>query len=92
MISSSYLQDGPYFGRGSPFRLAESTGVKFPLSILDHTDNMKARADAHRGIQLQRSAFDVLRMAAQLDEWVANILDVVEVWERNHERQKYEVY
>lgn len=91
MIASSCLKDGPYFGRRSPFDFYEATGIKFPLSNDEHTRNMKARSYGHRGIRLEASATDVLRMALQMDEWTRIILSFVEQKERNSERQKYAI-
>jgi predicted nucleotidyltransferase len=92
MIASSYLEDGPYFGRSSPFNLGEVSGIKFPLSSVEHVDNMKARSFGHRGIYMHHSVTDVCRMAIHVDDWSRAVLNLVETWERSSERQKYAIH
>lgn len=92
MIASSYIAGGPYFGRNSPFDLCKVTGIEFPLTIEEHTSNMRARTFGHYGKYLECSAVDILRMTPKIDGWARNVLNLVEIREQRRERQKYEIH
>lgn len=88
MIASSYLHDGPYFGRDAPYKFERNTGINFPLSAAEHTSNMIARSRAHRGLPVQPVTLDISRLAVQVEGWARCVEDIVQVWERDHEREK----
>lgn len=90
MIASTYLSDGPYFDRNSPFRIARATGIEFPLSFVEHSENMKARAFAHRGTYVPQlhAHFNVGRMAEKTQLWMEDIVKYIENSEAGYERKK----
>ena len=88
MIASSYLADGPYFNRRSPFLLADKLQIPFPLSREDHDLNMRARHFGGRGIKIHRSHDRVKQMAADITLWGGGISQYVKTREAEHEREK----
>lgn len=92
MIASSYLADGPYFDRKSPYKLWERTGIQFPISELEHSGNMKARAIAHRGAMLHRERAHVESMILRCHRWIVDVERFVIAREQDHERKKFKVY
>jgi hypothetical protein len=87
MIASTYLADGPYFGRRSPFQLQSTTGIAFSLSAMEHESNMRARTFAHRGVCVTRNAKDVSGMAERVACWAKLVHEYVAEQETAWEKE-----
>ena len=75
MSASWYVPGGPFFGRDSPFRLQGALGIRFPLTVSEHDENMKARVFGHRGLHVgSRAASHVANMANAVLEWGVMVL------------------